>query len=117
MKPRSMEAEAIAGVRRATNARADERSEDAENAVIGVERFPPLDGRTIASQNLRRTQWNQPTPNPTTNHQRTTDQGPGDGANGVLGGSLGSPDGSPGGRRALGRGVRRRAVSASLIAQ
>ena len=83
MKPRSMEAEAIAGVRRATNARADERSEDAENAVIGVERFPPLDGRTIASQNLRRTQWNQPTPNPTTNHQRTTDQGLGDGANGV----------------------------------
>ena len=104
MKPRSMEAEAIAGVRRATNARADERSEDAENAVIGVERFPPLDGRTIASQNLRRTQWNQPTPNPTTNHQRTTDQGPGDGANGPGWGF----DGGHGGHRgAAQRGSRR----------
>ena len=89
MKPRSMEAEAIAGVRRATNARADERSEDAENAVIGVERFPPLDGRTIASQNLRRTQWNQPTPTqpPTTNERPTRGQW---GAGWVAGWALGA---------------------------
>lgn len=78
-----MEMGAIAGPIGLLAAWADERSEDAENAVIGVERFPPLDGMlfSFAEPPEDKSIPTTPTQPPTTNQPSQ----PGAMGNGAMG--------------------------------